>query len=332
MSTTTNQIGEKGSPEEAPGKQADGPDAPSVADPKSPTDNNNNNNNNATEGKITAVIAQNGNDFGEPTKSTAKASEPERAESNAAALKPDMDQEESGDEHLEKVDEFVDDAVFWANKSAPKGRRETKKRADVRLKQNLKHDVLTEIRMSRLEERMDALEKRDPSPETPKSVPKRLPAIPKVNLVSWVDFKNLRDRKEPHHAVDILRGEPLLFHQRQKQIVDMETMKNGLDPASASGPLQLSSIPERIRINSLPLLRIVQKIIGAYAYDRSERPVVMIRPFKPLFYHLREFREHATYLRRKFVESAQEDMGDGDQNPLSLSEKIRHGPDRDYFC
>jgi hypothetical protein len=38
------------------------------------------------------------------------------------------------------------------------------------------------------------------------------PAIPSLNPVGWKEFKKRKQQGDEHHAIDVLVGEPILFH------------------------------------------------------------------------------------------------------------------------
>ncbi|KAH0536897.1 hypothetical protein FGG08_006268 [Glutinoglossum americanum] len=179
--------------------------------------------------------------------------------------------------------------VLGKNNSGEMSNKDLENKSKKRVGQHVHHVYLAERRVSRIEDRLRVLEKREPSPEPPPEdeTPVRQPAIPKLNVVDWMEFKELRKRGESHHAIDVLNGEPILFHHRHKAAV---TTPNMVRTLTDNSPIS-KELPERIRINSIPLLRILRKITANSFDDSSERPLVILRPFKPLIYHRKELKE-----------------------------------------
>jgi uncharacterized protein DUF7025 len=106
--------------------------------------------------------------------------------------------------------------------------------------------------------------------------------VPQMNFVEWDQFKNLHGHKGAEKgdsfAIDILIGEPVLdFKLPSWFSKSRPTTKHS--PAAGRLPL-----PERIRINSKQLLRILAEIHGSDLCSKDES-VVIIRPFKALVYY-----------------------------------------------
>ncbi|KAF2106644.1 hypothetical protein BDV96DRAFT_328093 [Lophiotrema nucula] len=166
----------------------------------------------------------------------------------------------------------------------PIGMKKTERTSFKRMKQHAHHLHVTESRMTRLEHRVNELSKRPPSPEPADKKPKKQAAIPQSNAVYWSEFKEWRNRKKPHYAIDILLGDPVLYHHRHDWATGSDS--NVLEHHKAEIDWSLEdSLPERIRINSIPLLRLLRRIIGEDFDSTSDLPVVMLRPFKALIYH-----------------------------------------------
>ena len=143
--------------------------------------------------------------------------------------------------------------------------------------------------------KVDSLEKRlqesghlknDPSAGEP-----RLPAIPKLHYVEWSEFKNKYLGEEQDYAIEVLVGGAKHYHQRseeeRKYKQKLKNHSNDRDPL-ITGHESSSRLPERIRINSKPILLIMTQVDRV---GRSEYPIVMLRPFKPLIYHEVRLRE-----------------------------------------
>jgi len=110
-------------------------------------------------------------------------------------------------------------------------------------------------------------------------------------------------------------------------------------PSLASG---LAPLPERIRIQSTSLRKILARIIGSEALevaDTNSPAVVLVRPFKALFYGEQALRSWCTSLEEKFgkitmatghgpAETTSPEQGN-DSNPghdLSQADKVPEKP------
>ncbi|KAF2136546.1 uncharacterized protein K452DRAFT_237314 [Aplosporella prunicola CBS 121167] len=142
-------------------------------------------------------------------------------------------------------------------------------------------------------------------------VPAPKDAAPELNPLEWSDFKRLREVSEAESfAIDILLGEPkidfglpsyskagLRETLRGKQLNEKQHEKKatGKQTAMLTGQAPL---PERIRIHSRQLLRILEKIHGSEISTRQ--PLVILRPFKVLVYYDQQLRERYERLSAKF--------------------------------
>ena len=131
---------------------------------------------------------------------------------------------------------------------------------------------------------------------------------PKLNWLDWYSFQRLAYRKEKD-IIDILIGEPIVddelvvnrfwfgssgrrahkLHQDRKSV---DSLIPGKDP-----------LPERIRINSEPLLRILAIILGSDGSSLNEvdeARAIMLRPFKALVYRGQALRDWCAALEKKF--------------------------------
>lgn len=132
-------------------------------------------------------------------------------------------------------------------------------------------------------------------------------AVPKLNYVEWHVFKAIRDNAEhDSYAIDVLKGEPVVTFDyssywrpkklRQNRGKVEETMKS--KTASSARQKQLI-VPERIRIHSYPILKILDGI-SSESLSSSGDPIVMIRPFKFLVYYEEQIRHKFHELEAKF--------------------------------
>lgn len=182
-----------------------------------------------------------------------------------------------------------------------------------KLMQHWRHLVLTDDRIRLLESRLDKFENKPPRP--PASLPPRPPmspsptpkdsevaAIPELNFVDWATFKATRTvwhvNVPPRHVIDVLLGEPLLYPQRHGSSNDIEEPPRL--PSNEAENMPLKAMPERIRINSVPLLETLKSILGM-PNRSSMQPLVMLRPYKALLYHEQDFRNTLAALEKRIA-------------------------------
>ena len=149
------------------------------------------------------------------------------------------------------------------------------------------------------------IESTDPQRDFPR--PARI--IPQMKYVEWDEFKNKLANEEEAYAIEVLAGGAKLYHQRDKEKED--DVKGGIlghdqraelpmklgDEACASEPSTPKELPERIRINSILLLKILQEI-GSQTLGNG--PLVFLRPFKCLVYYDAQLREKYRRLEAKW--------------------------------
>lgn len=220
---------------------------------------------------------------------------------------------------------------------------------------SLIHFPFKPVKMSlhrRLEAKLNSIEKMGPpiDDEIADKKPARVKAIPELNEVEWDEFKNLRWRKDEkdekdatprtHYAIDVLRGNPVLYHQHRKsgkasKANDSTSVEHMEGSKETKGTIK--DIPERIRINSVPLIRILSNVAsGGWAADN--RPIVVLRPFKPLIYQqdslysiLRELEaQWGSLADQEIISTAAETesnlIGGHKQNQPSTGISQTHGP------
>ena len=146
-----------------------------------------------------------------------------------------------------------------------------------------------------LVDRIDSIERRlqksghleaEPAVDEP-----RLPAIPQLHYVEWSEFKNKLMGEKKTYAIEVLIGGAKYYHQRaEEERKNKQRLKeNSKDRIQLIADHKSSgTLPERIRINSKPIILIMNQIDPM---DRSEEPTVILRPFKPLIYHEVHIRE-----------------------------------------
>ena len=130
------------------------------------------------------------------------------------------DESESDDSEMDEQKKQIAEIYLWAKLNAPKNSTKTKETAERRLRQHVPHDFLTNFRVSRLEERLDALEKRAPSPEPVKQEELRFKARPEL-VFSWErkrrSYTSLLRPNKPLYAVHAILGEPTRYGTRDHE-------------------------------------------------------------------------------------------------------------------
>lgn len=203
------------------------------------------------------------------------------------------------------------------------------KKAPKRVKQYRDYVKLMEDRLSSLEGRLAQFEAQGkkvtelPPPPPPVEPTKRVPAIPKLNRVKWAEFKAPPPRLGEVCAIDVLVGEPVIHFQKPNRRgkrdakptayawneyeIAASSLESAKDPKDtvkpSSGPFDYvphGQLAERIRINSVPLLRIFEKIHDD-TITSSDAPVLMFRPYRALVYYEDEIREWLKKLESKFA-------------------------------
>ncbi|KLU87170.1 hypothetical protein MAPG_06173 [Magnaporthiopsis poae ATCC 64411] len=149
--------------------------------------------------------------------------------------------------------------------------------------------------------------------------------IAQLNEVNWQTFiGGLRsDPHKPTFAIDILKGDPLVTWEapvsllynnpgsKRTETHSTTTDEKAKSRKAAAGSKQpevtgQAPLPERIRINSPHICRILEKIIG----HEIATPVVMLRPYKALAYYDEPIRQKLEELQAKFGET-KSDTRDG---------------------
>lgn len=137
-------------------------------------------------------------------------------------------------------------------------------------------------------------------------------AAPSLNWVEWYDFDQLSTIEEKEaNAIDILVGDPLIDEElsgnqfwygvsgrRLNQDVSKSTGRQPFDPIEPGK----SPMPERIRVHSEALLRILSSVLGTHGrslLELEEMRAVFIRPYKVLSYREQALRGWYTALQKK---------------------------------
>lgn len=210
----------------------------------------------------------------------------------------------------------IADAASLVERVRSRGRFRT------RLLQHNEHLRLTEARIRLLENRLDELEnKPPPRPVSPPPMPKEVAAIPELHFVDWATFKATRTvwhvNFPPRCAIDVLLGEPLIFLQRHKDKGQYEIDQTQRPPSRESENMPLKSVPERIRINSIPLNETLKTVLRLPNRTTSQ-PLVILRPYKALLYHEEDLRNTLAALEKRV----------GVRSDVAVGQLYPHGRDQ----
>lgn len=231
------------------------------------------------------------------------------------------------DESSDVDEEAIREEATWREQYADL--RDQIGEAPDQVKQFHKYYDLLEKRIAILEGRWSTYDKRIKKPALVQKVdPEQLFAIPKLNPVNWEDFQaSVKLPTQQKSAIDILRGEPLIHfgdraayegatdhavNKSSTTVADedrLEPVGHALKKASTMDPngdvpdgppaSDISSpraIPERIRVNSSPLLQILNQISGDHSLANKSM-LVILSPYKMLLSYEEQIRERLKALK-----------------------------------
>lgn len=145
-------------------------------------------------------------------------------------------------------------------------------------------------------------------------------AIPELKLLEWDDFVNptwcdctpfneWRRQKEVQrqpYAIEVLQGHARYPWQKDKedfvQVRKATALESLKDESEIRKLGRLPEVPERIRINSKPILRLIWDLLGTPDSNPCIR--VMVRPYKILVHHEKDIRKRYEELGRKWAHQA----------------------------
>ncbi|KAI9838308.1 MAG: hypothetical protein M1819_005576 [Sarea resinae] len=175
------------------------------------------------------------------------------------------------------------------------------------LKSYLEYIETMEDRVARIEKRLRKLDEDGVDlKKSDKKPPKHIPVIPKMRRVRWFEFKNKFSEDDKPYAIELLTGPARYFWQlaadkkKNKRMIasgeqQTEDAKEPTLPADKSPSLK--ELPERIRINSMPIVTLMGEISSE---DWALEPTLVLRPFKILIYHEKAIRDHLSKLETKW--------------------------------
>lgn len=159
-----------------------------------------------------------------------------------------------------------------------------------------------EVALKKMQERMNYLEKelkdygiildsddkaKSETDEKREKKDKRLPAIPKLQHMEWEEFKHKYANEEEFYAIEVLVGEARYYHQRVEDLKKIKKTQAKTPRAQAEFTEKKSDtlstdakppkeLPERIRINSKPILSILGQIGSEEEWGKQPLGVIPI--------------------------------------------------------
>ncbi|KAI1176622.1 hypothetical protein F4777DRAFT_577723 [Nemania sp. FL0916] len=160
-------------------------------------------------------------------------------------------------------------------------------------------------------------------------------ALSKMNRVFWAQFKALLSSTEgPCAAIDVLLDEPIIdFTVRaglswlRPQVRKTETAQSRQRKTSSRPDYQPEDVPmpERLRINSVPLLQALGSINSPNVGDFSRNSLVLLKPFRMLSYYSQRIKE----MKEEFETKSAEAMALQDMKALLWPSDTGEGGDND---
>lgn len=163
--------------------------------------------------------------------------------------------------------------------------------------------------LRQLEDRISFLEKpvrkryrRGTAGEDSEIKPRPQSTIPEVHRVKWSEFKNKKMEEKETYAIEVLEGPAKYWYQLMRQSDDSHSLPTesveDINIQSSGSSDARARTPDRIRINSLPLMLILAHLSDSRLPTES---IVMIRPFKILVYYEKRIRGTLVELERKWA-------------------------------
>lgn len=164
---------------------------------------------------------------------------------------------------------------------------------------------------------------------------------PEPLLLDWYPFKaSSQVGENSTNIVEVLVGEPVTddnidapeyWFGDPLQSKKKASKQPGAEKLLAPFTPATSPIPERIRIHSDPLLRILSAVLGSDArslLEPKEMQAVFLRPYKALVYREKALRDWCKALEKKFrklltADSSSEDLSIVDAATAKISEKAQ---------
>ncbi|TEY79703.1 hypothetical protein BOTCAL_0042g00030 [Botryotinia calthae] len=163
---------------------------------------------------------------------------------------------------------------------------------------------------------------------------KTVRVIPKLNPVEWKNFKQAPSPSDDIYTIDVLIGEPDItsggthYRSRQRMLANSSGSlrevgycdQTTFSQPSAKAPVAgQTALPERIRINSKYIIKILSKICKSKISDTRDRPALLFRPFKVLVFYEEEIRAQYSAINGK---SGKKTSIIGDPEPKDLSTAV----------
>jgi hypothetical protein len=147
--------------------------------------------------------------------------------------------------------------------------------------------------------------------------------IPNFNPVEWKDFRALHFQDLEYvdtYAIDILVGEPTISDYDPLLMLGQES---GVPPAVVKPKKSLLActqydgpLPERIRINSVPLIQLLNRVHSRTISIR-DGPVLLFRPYRGLVFYEEELKSWYKRMERHWGQPARGERSQADETPAS---------------
>lgn len=122
-------------------------------------------------------------------------------------------------------------------------------------------------------------------------------------LRKWTDISQNHKANEKQYAVEVLSGKARYYYENQRQVNAEGRQRTPWDPSPAevmpkeSLKEQIKEVPERIRVNSLGIMHILDELHPA-GYDI--KPFVFLRPYKTIVFLEEDLRKRLTQLEAQW--------------------------------
>ena len=175
---------------------------------------------------------------------------------------------------------------------------------------------------------------KDPSKPAPKESPTEV-RVSEIRYTGWAGFKNvvLPDRKV--YALDVLLGPAKFFWERKvdnrrdkARIAEMDRdggPEEETDSTNAADLLKAQTeMPERVRVNSVHILNILNEV-APQRFSRGSSPTVFLRPYKLFATHEAELRQYYSDLEKRLADEVKPTpVNNTEPNPLDQG--VSSGP------
>lgn len=140
----------------------------------------------------------------------------------------------------------------------------------------------------------------------------RQPCIPQLRRLDWYNFKN-KWIDETRYAIEVLHGPAKHYQDRDRETRRVDKLKKaGKNPAQSISEVEHEilppqDVPERIRINSVPILTVLVDL-DPITFRLDVNPTTMLRPYKRLIRMEDTLMNHLSDLETKWAFAESEEL------------------------